>query len=216
MCQADYRRFLALLYACNSVEPIHVSNYEQGFRSKTLSSVLKTRREMTLVDIGAYNLMPNHHHFLLREARDGGITSFMRKLGTAYTMYFNIKYERAGSLYQGAFKAKHVRSDHYFGRVLNYINGNHAALYEPKWKEGIIKNERGLKKMLAAYPYSSATDYYGVARPESIILNREAVMDTMEKVPSLEKIIEEAQTFARQYEKDLVPASKWQGKKMAR
>lgn len=205
---SDYRRFLAILYACNSTKPIHVSNYEQGFRSKSLIDVLRIKREGQLVDIGAYDLMPNHYHFLLRERHDGGITSFMRKVGTAYTMYFNIKYDRTGALYGGAFKAKHVRTDSYFVRVLNYIHGNHAALSEPKWKEGKIRNETGLIQKLTAYPYSSFADYYGEARDESNIIDRHAVLEVIDKMPTIANLIQEARTFARQHDDEIFPDRK--------
>ncbi|MDP3646281.1 MAG: transposase [bacterium] len=195
--KSDYRRFLALLYACNSKDPIHVSNYEQGFRSKSLATVLNIPRKETLVDIGAYDLLPNHHHFLIRERRDGGITSFMRKLGTAYTMYFNIKYRRSGALYQGAFKAKHVGTNRYFDRVLNYIHGNHAVLFEPRWKEGVTRKEKKLPKLLVDYPYSSLRDYFGELRAESVIVDKSAVLEIIDAMPAVEKIIEDARTFSR-------------------
>jgi putative transposase len=198
----DHRRFIALLYACNSVKTIHISNYEQGFRSKRFAHVLNISRTGTLVDIGAYTLLPNHYHLLLRERVDGGVTSFMRKLGTAYTMYFNIKYKRAGALFQGAFKAKHVQTDSYFSRILNYIHGNHGVLYEPKWKEGIIKNEDELRALLIDYPYSSLADYYGAFRLESTVICKEAIFDVIDTLPSLYKVIEEAKTFARQQNDD--------------
>ena len=160
------------------------------------------------MDIGAYDLMPNHYHFLLRERHDGGITSFMRKVGTAYTMYFNIKYGRTGALYEGAFKAKHVRTDGYFGRLLNYIHGNHAALSEPGWKAGKIKNETRLIRELTAYPYSSFTDYYGETRIESSIIDKNAVFEVIDKMSTIANIIQEARTFARQHDDELFPERK--------
>ncbi|MDO8576643.1 MAG: transposase [bacterium] len=201
MGKDDYERMLALLYACNSVTPIHVSNYEQGFRSKKLAEVLHLRKS-SWVDVGAYNLMPNHFHLLLREVAPGGITSFMRKFGTAYTMYFNIRYERTGVLFQGTFKAKHVDTDRYYNRVLNYIHANHAELYEPKWKNGIIRNKSLVKKKLVEYRYSSLSDYCGSARPESRIISKDAVLHLLDSPPRLDDLLDDARTFAR-YEETL-------------
>ncbi|MBI2610632.1 transposase [Candidatus Kaiserbacteria bacterium] len=203
MSPSDYRRFLALMYACNNIEPIHVSDYERGLRSKKLADVLAIARKAPLVDIGAYNLMPNHYHLLLRERIDGGLTSFMRKLGTAYTMYFNIKYERVGALYQGAFKAKHVRTDGYFKRLVNYIHGNHAELTEPKWKEGKVKNETALLKALVAYPHSSLRDYYRDPRPESVIVSTTSLLDVIDAMPRLRDILKDARVFAHLHDGEL-------------
>lgn len=61
--------------------------------------------------------MDNHWHILFKEIGERGITKFMRKLTTAYTMYFNEQYNRVGPLFQGTFKAEHVNDDSY----LQYI-----------------------------------------------------------------------------------------------
>jgi len=201
MGKDDYERMLALLSACNSIEPIHVSNYEQGFRSKSLGDVLRLGKSRW-VDIGAYSLMPNHFHVLLREISSGGITAFMRRFGTAYTMYFNIRYERTGVLFQGTFKAKHVDTDRYFGRVLNYIHANHAELYEPKWKSGVIGNRTQIKKKLLRYRYSSLSDYCGLERPESSLISKNAVLQLLDRPPRLDDLLDDARTFAR-YEEEL-------------
>ena len=58
--------------------------------------------EITLL---AYCLMPNHFHFFIKQKSAGSIDKFMNSLGTRYTMYFNKKYDRVGSLYQGVYKA---------------------------------------------------------------------------------------------------------------
>ena len=197
MGKDDYERMLALLCACNSVEPIHVSNYEEGYRSKSLMDVMRLERTHRLVDIGAYSLMPNHFHLLLRESAPAGITSFMRKFGTAYTMYFNIRYKRTGVLFQGTFKAKHVDTGSYFERVFNYIHANHAELYEPKWKMGVIRNRPEIKKKLVQYRYSSLSDYCGPARPELLIVNKRAILQLLEKSPRLSDLLDDARTFAR-------------------
>lgn len=193
----DYERFLMLLRACNSVQPVHISNFEQSNRSKTLYDVLRVATEKPLVDIGAYNLMGTHYHLLLREREANGITSCMRKIGTAYTMYFNIRRERTGALFEGAFKAKRISTDQYFDRVLSYIHANHAEIVEPNWKVGVIKNEERLKKHLVQYRFSSLPDYSKESRPESVIINKQAVFETTEKVSSLGEIIEEARIYAR-------------------
>ena len=198
----DYERFLMLLYACNSHEPIHISNVYQG---ETLVDLLKAvDRKKTLVDIGVYCLMPNHYHLLLREHDYGGITSFMRRLGTGYTMYFNIKYKRSGALFQGAFKSKMVGSDQNFNRAVSYIHANSAELVETGWKKGVIRNEKNLRVFLSTYRYSSFIDYSGT-RPESAIINKEPVLEILDDSQSVDQLIEEAQIYARRDEKDILP-----------
>ncbi|EKD90217.1 MAG: Transposase, partial [uncultured bacterium] len=59
----------------------------------------------------AYCLMPNHFHFFVKQKSIQSIDKFMNSLGTRYTMYFNKKYRRVGSLYQGVYKAVSLDND---------------------------------------------------------------------------------------------------------
>src|SRR3989344_7070503 len=106
----DYDRFLTLLYMSNGTEAVRIDNLvrnEQG--STLLKKTLQVDRGETLVDIAAYCLMPNHFHLLLREKEEGGVSRFMQKMTTAYTMYFNKRYDRTGALLQGKFKSQHAK-----------------------------------------------------------------------------------------------------------
>lgn len=70
----------------------------------------------------AYSLMPNHFHFCLKQNQPLSIDSFMNSIGTRYTMYFNRKYERVGSLYQGVYKAVLVESEEQLLHLSRYIH----------------------------------------------------------------------------------------------
>ncbi|MBT3195238.1 MAG: hypothetical protein HN338_02045 [Candidatus Ruthia sp.] len=78
-----------------------------------------------LVSIVAYSLLPNHYHLLLKQKVDGGISQFMQRLGTSYTMYFNRQERRSGALFQGKFKATHLSGDFALPTVSAYVNLNH-------------------------------------------------------------------------------------------
>src|SRR3990167_6058915 len=96
--QSDYSRFIRLLYIANSEKPFEY----KLVRGLPLE---KVNRGGSLVSIGAYCLMPNHFHLLVREKTEGGISKFMSKLMTAYSMYFNKKNSRTGRLFQNTFQA---------------------------------------------------------------------------------------------------------------
>ncbi|MEK7140271.1 MAG: transposase, partial [Patescibacteria group bacterium] len=83
LSKKDYERFLNLLFVCNSTKTIHLSD----FKEKSFNEIFLLPRENTLIEIGAYCLMPNHFHFLLKEKQKDGISLFMQKTITAYTMY---------------------------------------------------------------------------------------------------------------------------------
>lgn len=171
--ESDHRRFQLLLYTGNSTTPVHLSNYDD-WKALDLSEIERGER---LVDIGAYCLMPNHFHLLLREREEGGITQFMKKLTTGYSMYFNKKKHRTGALFEGRFKAEHTFDDVYLKYLYAYIHLNPVALIEPRWKKEGIKDLARAKAHLENYRFSSYPDLLGRSRAESAILNAEEFPD---------------------------------------
>lgn len=75
--------------------------------------------EITLL---AFCLMPNHFHFFIKQKSKGSIDRLMNSLGTRYTMYFNKKYDRVGSLYQGVYKAVSIIREPQFIYLSKYIH----------------------------------------------------------------------------------------------
>ena len=176
----DYNRFLALLYAINTKQNLI-------FRL-VLDDMYKFDREERLVSIGGYCLMPNHFHLLLTEVDGGSISKFMQKLTTAYSMYFNEKYDRTGSLFEGKFKSEHSGEDRYLKYLFSYIHLNPVKLVDKNWKTKKIQNKQKILKFLKNYYYSSYKDYLGEKRIESAILNRE---DFPDYFPDKENFIKE-------------------------
>ena len=175
--EKDYDRFLALMYLCNCTEPVRLENIsrksEQG--RTLLKWVTKCGRDKTLVEICAFCLMPNHFHFILKEKDEGGISKFMQKIMTAYTMYFNKKQERSGALFQGKFKAIQVDTDNYLKYLFSYVHLNPVNLIDSNWKENGINNKEIAEKYLNEYRYSSYQDYCGKQRLEGLLINKESI-----------------------------------------
>lgn len=167
---------MTLLYMSNGTEAVRIDNLvrnEQG--STLLKKTLQVDRGETLVDIAAYCLMPNHFHLLLREKEEGGVSRFMQKMTTAYTMYFNKRYDRTGALLQGKFKSQHAKDDRYLRYLIAYIHLNPIQLFETRWKEVGIKNKKGAEEFLDKYKYSSFLDFCKKDRDESVLVNPDAI-----------------------------------------
>ncbi len=162
--KGDRDRFVKLLYLSNGTKPFVFRDVQ----NKDLGNI---DRNDPLVAIGAYCLMPNHFHILVKEITEGGITQFMEKLGTAYSMYFNKRSKRTGFLFEGNFKAEHVDRDEYLKYLYAYIHLNPVKLIEPEWKEEGIRDLAKAKSYLEAYRYSSYEDYAMGQREESAILS---------------------------------------------
>ena len=161
----DYQRFLKLLYLSNSVDRINVRNI-----LRKDNEPYAYERGTPLVSIGTYCLMPNHFHILLTPYVENGVSTFMQKLGTGYSMYFNKRHNRTGTLFEGPFKAKWAGSDVYLKYLYAYIHLNPLKL----WGRQTVANEPNNQETLAFlknYNYSSLPDYLQVVRSENKIIN---------------------------------------------
>lgn len=175
----DYKRFIMLLYICNSNNkiPIRLDNLI-NHSHKNFNEIMIFDKGIPLVSIGAWGLMTNHFHLLVRQEVDGGITKFMKKLGTGYSMFFNIKYQRKGSLFGGPFKSKLIgNDDNYMRQLFAYIHLNPLEIEFPKWEEDINKSSSEMKNFLNEYRYSSYQDYTEEYRVESNILKKDSFPD---------------------------------------
>lgn len=77
------------------------------------------------IDLNAYCLMGSHFHLLIFQKYDPtSIEKFMRSFMTSYSKYFNLKYNRVGSLFESRYKAKRIDEDSYLVHISRYIHLN--------------------------------------------------------------------------------------------
>ncbi len=181
----DRERFFKSMFLFNSVEPIG-SLYELAFNHRELGG-----RTAKLVNIIAYCLNPNHFHFILEQVNDGGISEFMKRLSGGYTWYFNHRYKRNGSLFQGKFKDVHINSNEYLLHVSAYVNlndrvhqlgGQTAKLVESKssWSEYVGNSmEHFCEKEIILEQFRSKKEYKKFAKDslENILDRRSEIND---------------------------------------
>ena len=168
MDEEDHFRFIHDLFEFNDVEfaPRFNPRLRAQFQSPfPLSGVrlpkVERKPRKLLVEILAFCLMPNHYHLMVSQKRDKGISEFMHKLGTGYTNYFNEKYKRVGSLFQGKFKAVLIEEDPHFLYLPYYIHFNPLDLVMPEWRKGQISDFKKAIEFLDQYRWSSHLDYFG-------------------------------------------------------
>lgn len=161
----DYYRGIFSIYEFNDTSPVTVRERRKArFRAKqrenSIRELFSDARDR-LVEILAFCFMPNHIHLLLRQIKKDGITQFMRKLGAGYVAYFNKKYNRKGHLFQGRFRAVHIKDNNQLQIVLTYIHANCASLVDPNYKEKGIKELARVITFIENYKWSSYQDYLG-------------------------------------------------------
>ena len=124
-----------------------------------------------IVDLHAWCLMRNHYHLLISERVEGGLTSFLRKLSTGYTNYFNERYKRSGVLFQGRTKKAHINSEAYFLHILNYVHFNPCDyVSEGKgWRTRQLRYPERAHQYLMKYRWSSYPDYCGQSNFPSVL-----------------------------------------------
>jgi REP element-mobilizing transposase RayT len=71
----------------------------------------------------AWALMSNHFHLLLRPQQTG-LAHLMRRLLTAYAIYFNRRYDRSGHLFQNRYRSIVCDEDAYLHELVRYIHLN--------------------------------------------------------------------------------------------
>ena len=148
--QKDYQRaFDVLKYYRYSNLPLRFSYYNRLPIEQRVAFLKElAQKGEKQVQIFAYSLMPNHFHFLINGITETGLTSFISNVENSYAKYFNIKYERTGSLFQSKFKGAHIETEEQLLHVMRYIHLNPVTSY-------ILKDNSELEK----YPWSSYTEY---------------------------------------------------------
>ncbi len=93
-----------------------------GKERDRISKILRLRNFSCEITLMAYCLMPNHFHLFIKQNSSGAIDGFMSSLATRYSMYFNHKFKRTGSLCQGVYRAVLVDKEDQFLHLSRYIH----------------------------------------------------------------------------------------------
>ena len=84
-----------------------------------------SKKLVPLTEIYAYCLIPNHYHFMLKVIEEPFLVSkAIGELGVSYAKWFNIKYDRMGSLFMSPFKRIVLAGDREIGWIPWYIHRN--------------------------------------------------------------------------------------------
>lgn len=112
-----------------------------------LLTVLEENARKSGVAIHAYVLMSNHFHLLATPDTATGVPHMMQSVGRHYVRYFNQRYGRTGTLWEGRYRSTLIQAERYLLACMAYIDLNpvRAALAETA----------------GDYPWSSYSHYVG-------------------------------------------------------
>lgn len=126
-----------------------------------------------LVKIINFSLLENHYHLFLKEIKEGGISLFMKRLGTGMAKYFNTKYKENGRLFQGPYRSKRIDEEIYFKYLSVYIQvKNVFEMYPGGYKKAINEFDKAYDWAIK-YPYCSLADYAG--ERNSLIIDKDVL-----------------------------------------
>ncbi|OGG53674.1 hypothetical protein A3H16_01415 [Candidatus Kaiserbacteria bacterium RIFCSPLOWO2_12_FULL_53_8] len=168
---SDRIRFVHDMYEFNDTKP--AGSVYHSFRRGDILDLRNPdiRVRERIVDIHGWCIMGNHYHLLLSEIQEGGLRLFLRKLNVGYANYFNEKYKRVGTLFQGRTKRIRIDSDAYFLHILHYIHLNPLDFLKSAehWRTLEVKNAKQALGHLEKYRWSSYLDYCGKKNFPSVI-----------------------------------------------
>jgi len=101
------------------------------------------------VAIHAYVLMPDHVHLLATPATPAAIGQMIQSLGRRYVRWFNARYARSGTIWNGRYRSSVIEAEQYLLACSRYIEANPVRA--------------DLVSDASSYPWSSLRHHLGLA-----------------------------------------------------
>lgn len=113
--------------------------------------------------------MPTHYHLMV-QVKDLGqqtseVSTAMQKMSISYTKAINKRFERVGSLFQGAFQAKPITNSKHMMHLCRYIHANPV-------KDGLVSDP-------AEWPYSNYLEW--INERDGKLIDRDFVQNQFPK-----------------------------------
>ncbi len=101
----------------NNLQVVFVDDQDKAFYLEHLREGSRQYQ----VDIHAYALLDNCLHLLATPEDETGLARMMQSMGRCYVPYFNRKYHRSGTLWEGRFRTSIIDTDQWLMRCSRFI-----------------------------------------------------------------------------------------------
>jgi putative transposase len=155
------------------------------FQEKILANFEKEAKFK--IKVIAFCLMPTHFHLLLKQEVKNGIVNYLSNFQNAFAKFFNLKYHKKGSLFNGRFKSVLVKDDDQLLHLSRYIHLN-------PYSSGVIRTKEGL----VSYSWSSFSQYLGL---EKGFCHPQAVLGQFKNTASYKKFVFDQADYQRELQK---------------
>ncbi len=141
------------LFIENTAQHIILKSIDSMFRDELdymlFLSMIRDIKSRIDLDIHSYVLMPDYLEFIATPSNETSMSKFMQSLGRRYVGYYNKKYNRKGTLWEGRYKSSIVEESYIFD-VMRYIESrplkeglvNDASLYRYSSIHNNLLNEK--------------------------------------------------------------------------
>lgn len=106
------------------------------------------------VAVHAYVLLPNQVRLLMTPSDQQGLARIMQWVGRYYVPYFNQKYGRSGTLWEGRYRTSVIEAQRYLLQCCHYI------------EMSVVREE--IVSDMCEYPWSSAMHHVGSRRDPAL------------------------------------------------
>lgn len=136
----------------NNRQTIFAADEDCGFFLQCLKDAADTHG----LAIHAYVLMPNHVHLLATPEDDSSLSKTMQSLGRRYVPYFNQRYGRTGTLWEGRYRSTLIDPGRHLLTCMRYIELNpvrHHLVQRPGdyWWSSYLANAEGAENPLLTH-----------------------------------------------------------------
>ena len=112
--------------------------YKEKYKNEYISLLNKYLNEVKELEMLAYCIMDNHAHILTYITDINKLSEFMKKLNTAYAIYYNEKEEREGYVFANRYYTQAIKDEIHVLACIKYIHENPV-------KAGLVSNPKEYK-----------------------------------------------------------------------
>jgi putative transposase len=142
LCIAGYVHHV--IHRGNNRQAIFLDDRDNNF---FLALLTKALVDFTC-ELNAYVLMGNHVHLLITTKTTESLPLLMQSIGRDYAGYFNKRYSRTGTIWEGRYRSSVIDTDRYLLTCMVYIDLNPVRA--------------GMVRTAGEYPLSSYRHYAGM------------------------------------------------------
>jgi putative transposase len=118
LCVANYTHHV--IHRGNNRQDIFLNDDDSAYFLALLGKALKDFS----CDLNAYVLMGNHFHLLITPQTSKALPLMMQAIGRDYARYFNKRYNRTGTIWEGRYRSSIIDTDRYLLACMVYLDLN--------------------------------------------------------------------------------------------